>query len=62
MRHKIKLKPEERISAWLDLCDFCFNLMKTNLSAKEFARRLQMIRQEHKQKNLRILRGLAKAA
>jgi len=60
MRHKIKLSISEKIRAWLELCDFSFQLMKRNLKPRELARRLKKMKEEHEEKNYRILKGLAK--
>jgi len=36
MQHRIKFKNlEEKIEIWLDLCEFCFELIKDNVSAPE---------------------------
>lgn len=61
MQHRIKFKNlEEKIKIWLDLCDFCFALMKNSLPSKEFKKRLKKIREAHLEKDLLILSKLAK--
>ena len=62
MRHKQNLSTKEKIHAWPDLCDFSFRLMKSNLTSKQLSEKIEKIREEHKKKNHRILKGLAKLA
>lgn len=60
MRHKQKLSLKEKIRRWLELCDFTYSLMKRNLSPKEFEMKLERLRQEHLERDYRLLRNLAK--
>jgi hypothetical protein len=60
MKHKLKLRVEEKVRRWLELCDFTYNLMKKNLSSKEFKKRLERIREEHLERDYRLLKSLAK--
>lgn len=59
MRHPLKLNREEKIEAWLNLCDFTFLLMKKMLSKKEFNERLKKIREEHLEADYLFLTNLA---
>jgi hypothetical protein len=36
MNRDVKLNTHEKIKAWLDLCDFSFELLKRNLSRKKW--------------------------
>ena len=44
MHHYLKLTTQEKWKAWLNLCDFTFNLLKDNLGKGELKRRLQRMR------------------
>jgi len=67
MRHRQEWKSEEdKVKAWLELCEFSFELMKegiklTNpeISPEEGAlARLEELSKEHHQVNEKILRGI----
>jgi hypothetical protein len=59
MRHPLKLTREEKINIWLDLCDFSFKFLKSNLSAAKLQKRLRIIRQEHLRDDYLLLSKLA---
>lgn len=57
MEHKLKLKNRERIEACLAISDFLLNLMKSNLSKRDFEKKIRRLREEHlKGDNLLLLR------
>ncbi len=58
MYHKVKLSTQERIKAWLNLCDLTFKLLKDNLGEKELRSRLKRMREEQIQANYLMLKGL----
>lgn len=60
MRHRIKLNIKERINRWLELCDFSYYLMKKALSPSRFKKRFERLREEHLQKDYKILQGWAR--
>ena len=60
MYHKVELSTQERIMAWLNLCDLTFKLLKDNLEEKELRRRLKTMREERIRANYSILKGLSK--
>jgi hypothetical protein len=61
MRHALHLSQEARISAWLDLCDLTFRLMKSSLGEKTLEQRLKRMRREQEQANRRLLVKLSRA-
>ena len=60
MYHKTKLSTQEKIKAWLSLCDFTFGLMKENLTEEKFTQRLTKIREDRIKANHSILKGLSR--
>lgn len=60
MQHALKLTAREKTNVWLDLCDFTFKLLKSNLSAKGLSRRFRKIRQDHLEEDYLILSRLSK--
>lgn len=60
MRHIIKLNTNEKIKAWLDLCDFYFDLIKENLSLKNFKKKLNEMREDKIKANKLMLKGLSR--
>ncbi len=60
MYHKVELSTQERIKAWLNLCDLTFKLLKDNLGEEELLERLKRIREEKIKANYSILKGLSR--
>ena len=60
MYHKLKLSSQEKIEAWLNLCDFTFELMEKNLGKRDFLQRLKSIREDQVKANCFLLRGLSR--
>ena len=67
MHHRQEWKSEEdKVKAWLELCEFSFQLMKEGIkltnpdasSEDEALARLEKLSKKHHQINERILRGL----
>lgn len=58
MRHTLRLNTEERIEAWLSLCELTFLLMKKTLSRKRLIERLKKIREEHLKSDYLFLANL----
>ena len=60
MYHKSKLSNQEKIKAWLDLCNFTFKLLEDNLEKEEMIKRFKKMRQEHLYVNYSILKRMSK--
>ncbi len=62
MKHELKLNPEERVKAWLALCDFTLRLMSATLDKGRLEQRLGKIREEHLKSREAFLANLGKVA
>ncbi len=45
MHHPLKLTAQEKLRACFNLCDFTFNLLKSNFSKKEVERKFYRMRE-----------------
>lgn len=61
MRRALHLSEGARVSAWLDLCDFTFRLMKSSLGDKALEQRLKRMRRAQEQSRRRLLVNLSRA-
>lgn len=61
MQHTLRFTNlDEKLQAWLNLCDFTFHLMKNSLSAVELKKRIKKIRRAHLKEDIIILSKLAR--
>lgn len=60
MYHKIKLSTNEKIKAWLSLCDFTYKLLKDNFGEKRLRQILKKMRDGRLEVNYSILKRLAR--
>ncbi|OQX79720.1 MAG: hypothetical protein B6D56_06600 [Candidatus Omnitrophica bacterium 4484_70.1] len=60
MRHKIRLKKQERIKAWIMLCDFFMELKSKNFPEKKFEDYLKNLRRGHLKRDFLLLSKLKK--
>lgn len=58
MEHEVKLSPEKRVQAWLDLCDFHLRLMESALDQPRLEERFLRMREENLRGHREFLRRL----
>ncbi len=61
MKHEINLTPEDRVQAWLDLCDFSLRLMESALSPSRLEERFRRMREENLRGHREFLRRLGES-
>jgi len=62
VHHKLRLNKQERIEAWLSLCDVTFKLMKDNLNKTDFLKKMERIRAEKIKAIHSTLKGISRTA
>lgn len=60
MYHKLRLSIQERIKAWLDLCDFSLKLLEDNMDKKRVELKLKRMREDHLKTDYSVLSGLSR--
>ncbi len=62
MYHKMRLNKQEKIEAWLALCDSTFNLMKNNLNKTDFLKKMERMREDKIKAIHSTLKGISRTA
>ena len=62
MHHAMRLNKQEKIEAWLALCDITFTLMKDNLNKTDFLKKMERIREEKIKAIHSTLKGISRMA
>lgn len=60
MKHKINRSHNEKLKAWIDICDFSFRVMEKTLSKEEIEKRINKIKILHSENNKHIFTALGK--
>lgn len=61
MKHDLHLSSGEKVSAWLDLCDFALKLMESSIDSDRLEARLRRVRDETLAGHTNFLVNLGKA-